>query len=223
MWLNLGPVVILDDIWALIGRRAFLASGSCRERRRCCSSLSLSRSALSSPSLLSLLLPSRRSELDCVRNARTHARIASCYRLYFPSVLMIFLFPSFINLLRLSFVSEIDPGEKELCNNQSEAACLELLSLFFPFLLFWVSGSLLEAQYWSSVQAHECKKLAYHQCRFCSFSGTAWRIAFFDWIGYWVMWIPIFHLLPDDSAFGYWQKHWWKISGGCEVDGHIGL
>ncbi len=147
MWLNLGPVVILDDIWALIGRRAFLASGSCRERGRCCSSLSLSRSALSSPSLLSLLLPSRRSELDCVRNARTHARIASCYRLYFPSVLMIFLFPSFINLLGLSFVSEIDPGEKELCNNQSQAACLELLSLCFPFFWFWFSGSFLEEQY----------------------------------------------------------------------------
>jgi len=60
---------------------------------------------------------------------------------------MIFLFLSFINLLRLSFVSEIDPGEKELCNNKSQAACLELLSLCFPFFLFWVSGSLLEEQY----------------------------------------------------------------------------
>ncbi len=164
VWNCFFKFTLLSDLWPNVAKpwssgdtrrhlgphwsTSFLASGSCRERRRGCSSLSLSRSALSSPSLLSLLFPSRRSELDCVRNARTHARIASCYRLYFPSVLMIFLFPSFINLLGLSFVSEIDPGEKELCNNQSQAASLELLSLCFPFLfLFWFSGSLVEEQY----------------------------------------------------------------------------
>jgi hypothetical protein len=96
---------------------------------------------------------------------------------------MIFLFPSFINLLRLSFVSEIDPGEKELCNNLSHLLALSFFLYVFLFFLFWVSGSLLEEQYSSSVQAHECKKLACHQCRFYSISG----IAFFDWIEYWVM------------------------------------
>jgi hypothetical protein len=96
----------------------------------------LSRSALSSPSLLSLLLPSRRSELDCVRNARTHARIASCYRLYFPSVLMIFLFPSFINLLRLSFGITDRPG-RERTLQQPVATCLPWAS-FFMFSFFFV-------------------------------------------------------------------------------------